>query len=505
MSISLDRRRRHIPELLLFALLCCATDSHAQVFEVLSSFRGCTETAECSAGSDGVGPRNQMIVGPDGSLYGTTSWDGERPAVLYRVSPAGTRTNIGRFYDISGTEYCDPTGTLAVGTDGGVYGVARGCGDINGGILFRMQGTSLEVLHRFTTVPSTGLARGADGKLYGAAGGFIFRWDGSLSIVQVANAMGDLSLGPDGSLYWVWVDPVVLDAFNVVVQGVINRMRPNYAISTVFRFDLRENLTPGVLPASDGYLYGSTHAGNPFLPEDGNTTWLYKVGLDGSRANLRDITANATLAEGLNGAIYGTTNSEGEFGGGTIFRLLPGVSFTPLHSFGLPRFLDGSNYLGGSRPSTGLTRGPDGHLYGTTFYGGEHDLGVVFRLRMPAEADISANGRQGPLTLTAGNPLQISVAFHAGETNLQSDAEVYLAVVTPWGAAYWMQPDQSFSVQPTRLYAGELPSFGPAPFVNVPLAGALPAGDYYWVLIVDADRNGVPDGTFVDYVKTTRR
>jgi len=41
--------------------------------------------------------------------------------------------------------------------------------------------------------------------------------------------------------------------------------------------------------------------------------------------------------------------------------------------------------------------------------------------------------------------------------------------------------------------------------INLPSAGVLPAGDYYWVMIVDADANGAPDGTYVDFVKTTRR
>jgi hypothetical protein len=42
------------------------------------------------------------------------------------------------------------------------------------------------------------------------------------------------------------------------------------------------------------------------------------------------------------------------------------------------------------------------------------------------------------------------------------------------------------------------------PLINIPDAAVLPAGDYYWVAIVDADANGVPDGHYVDFVKTTK-
>jgi uncharacterized repeat protein (TIGR03803 family) len=504
MCISLDRRRRNIVGLLLFGLLFSATSSRAQVYEVLSSFRGCTATNACTADSDGAHPRTVLVAGPDGDLYGTTSFDTslDMPAVLYRVSPDGTRANIASFQQISGTSYCDPFGRLAFGTDGALYGLARGCGNFNGGILFRLMAGSLTVVHDFTTTPSAGLARGMDGKLYGATSangtiaGFIFRWDGTLSIVQSgSSAMGDLSLGAEGNFYSVRVDRVYLDLFNAVPQGWIDRLHPVQGMSSVFQFDLRENPTLGVLPASDGYLYGSTMGLN------GSNGWLYKVGPNGFRTNLYDFGlfgANPTLAEGLNGAIYGTAVG-GAFSAGTIFRLLPDGNLSTLHTF---QRLD---YSGGHSPNSGLTRGVDGHWYGTTFYGGEHDLGVVFRLRMSAEADITANGRQGPLTLRAGDPLQISAAFHGGETSVQTEAEVYVAVVTPWGAAYWLQPDQTFGELPTRLYAGALRSFAAVPIVDVPFAGLLPAGDYYWVMIVDADNNGAPDGTYVDYVRTMRR
>jgi hypothetical protein len=54
------------------------------------------------------------------------------------------------------------------------------------------------------------------------------------------------------------------------------------------------------------------------------------------------------------------------------------------------------------------------------------------------------------------------------------------------------------------LYSGPLPSFPSTSLINIPDAAVLPPGDYYWVAIVDADANGVANGHYVDFVKTTR-
>lgn len=105
--------------------------------------------------------------------------------------------------------------------------------------------------------------------------------------------------------------------------------------------------------------------------------------------------------------------------------------------------------------------------------------------------------------MTDGDPLQISMAFDASATEVVDPAEVYVAVITPSFQILWATAG-SFSATPAPLCAGPLPSFGPAPLINIPDAAVLPEGDYYWVTIVDADSNGVPNGTFVDFVKTTK-
>ena len=69
--------------------------------------------------------------------------------------------------------------------------------------------------------------------------------------------------------------------------------------------------------------------------------------------------------------LYGETDRGGAKGdNGTVFKLDFKGNFTLLHHFaGPPR--------DGTEPSGGLVKG-GGKLYGTTFRGGSHDMGIIF-------------------------------------------------------------------------------------------------------------------------------
>ena len=81
------------------------------------------------------------------------------------------------------------------------------------------------------------------------------------------------------------------------------------------------------------------------------------------------------------GNIYGTTFYGGrfaDFGPGTVYRLTnkdSGWAFTTLYDF--------TGYNDGKNPWGGVTLGPDGALYGTTYGGGLYGYGVVFKLQPP--------------------------------------------------------------------------------------------------------------------------
>jgi len=62
--------------------------------------------------------------------------------------------------------------------------------------------------------------------------------------------------------------------------------------------------------------------------------------------------------------------------GGTLFKLTPSGEFTKLFTF-----TQGSNgFLNGNNPADGFVEANDGFLYGTTFNGGKHNDGVLFRI-----------------------------------------------------------------------------------------------------------------------------
>jgi uncharacterized repeat protein (TIGR03803 family) len=76
------------------------------------------------------------------------------------------------------------------------------------------------------------------------------------------------------------------------------------------------------------------------------------------------------LVQATDGNFYGATSGGGANGYGTIFKMTPAGTLTPLHSF------DGAD---GSDP-VGLAQATDGNFYGTTLNGGTYGQGTVFTI-----------------------------------------------------------------------------------------------------------------------------
>jgi uncharacterized repeat protein (TIGR03803 family) len=72
------------------------------------------------------------------------------------------------------------------------------------------------------------------------------------------------------------------------------------------------------------------------------------------------------------GNLYGTTYYGGTHGNGVVYKLDTTGQYTKLHNFmGGP---------GGGNPFAGVVRDPAGNLYGTTLYGGPASAGVVYKV-----------------------------------------------------------------------------------------------------------------------------
>src|SRR5207247_3627782 len=91
----------------------------------------------------------------------------------------------------------------------------------------------------------------------------------------------------------------------------------------------------------------------------------------------------AGLFEADDGALYGTTWYGGSTWNGTVFRVnRDGSNYAVVYSF------LGTGGDGGA-PRASVTEGSDGALYGTTYYGGDFNLGTAFYPVPPARANKS--------------------------------------------------------------------------------------------------------------------
>jgi uncharacterized repeat protein (TIGR03803 family) len=133
----------------------------------------------------------------------------------------------------------------------------------------------------------------------------------------------------------------------------------------------------GLVMDPAGNLYGTGQTGGANgqgtvfkLSPSGAETLLYTFGSQSGDGSY----PFAGLVLDETGNLYGTTLSGGANGGGTVFKLAPTGTETVLYSFG-SRSGDGSNPDGGF-----LIFDNNGNLYGTTLSGGANGGGTVFKL-----------------------------------------------------------------------------------------------------------------------------
>lgn len=151
---------------------------------VLTTLHTFCPTEPCS---DGLNPRAPLVLGIDGSFYGTTSAGSENEGTVFKITPAGTFTVLHSFCTSGCGDGANPYGALTLATDGNFYGTtffggancesSFGCGTV-----FRITPAGqLTTLYSFCPIdcsdgnfPAAGVIQASDGNLYGTANGFDF-------------------------------------------------------------------------------------------------------------------------------------------------------------------------------------------------------------------------------------------------------------------------------------------------------------------------------------------
>ena len=174
--------------------------------------------------------------------------------------------------------------------------------------------------------------------------------------------------------------------------GTVFKMTPGGALTTIYSFCAQAACldgsypSAGMLPDVNGDLYSTAFLGGAY---QGGT--LFKVTPSGALTTPYNFCAQtncldgagleATLIRGTDGFLYGTTSGGGGVANahdkGTIFVITPSGTLTTLY-----RFCAQPNCVDGSTPTAGLVQAINGDLYGTTYYGGAHNYGTVFKITL---------------------------------------------------------------------------------------------------------------------------
>lgn len=302
-------------------------------------------------GYDGADPQARIILGPDGSLYGTTSYGGVMGyGTVFRLTPAATpcrsvscpwtETVLYAFHGGSDAAY-PLYGDLIFDQSGNIYGTTYGGGAYGYGAVFELSrsngGWTEKVLYSFGSngrTPFAGVILDSSANLYGTT-----VYGGPYN----AGTVYELTHSVTG-----WTEHVLYSFDNSGSGGY--------------------DPYGGLIFDSVGNLYGTTH-----MPGQNGTTvyeltpanggWTYRV----LYALNADIGSYANLTMDTMGDLYGTLFSANI----EVFRLTPSDGQWTLSGF------DGS---AGSGPIGNVILDRNGNVYGTTFGGGLYNDGVVFEI-----------------------------------------------------------------------------------------------------------------------------
>jgi uncharacterized repeat protein (TIGR03803 family) len=207
-----------------------------------------------------------------------------------------------------------------------------------------------------------------------------------------------------------------------------------------------------------GNLYGTTNAGGQYgdgtvfeIAPGGAERVLHSFAgspADGAGSILQSLVLDAA------GDLYGTTTAGGEFGGGTVFK----VTATGTESV-LYNFCSQPDCTDGQFPQGGVALDSAGNIYGTTFWGGTYNSGVVFKLTSDGTYTVLHSFENSPTDggFPTGNLTRDSSGNLYGTTDSGgafSDGTVFK--VTASGAESLLHTFEGYPADGTDPYGGGL-------------------------------------------------
>jgi uncharacterized repeat protein (TIGR03803 family) len=374
--------------------------------------------------TDGGYPFGTMIVGTDGSLYGTNSAGGvANGGTIFKMTTAGVYTVLKAL--TLATDGGTPKGSLFKGSDGNYYGLNSDGGSNLFGTAFKISATgTYTVLTRFNGglnggAPLESLIQATDNAFYGTTSiggttntGTVFKICGGNTTVlysfkgspQSQFPKGSLVQASDGNFYGLAAEGGTSGGgivFKITSTGVFTVLH-NFVPATEGRFPLGS-----LIIGSDNYLYGMT--------SDGGTNaagTIFKISTTGTFKVIRQLVPatdgkapEGGLVKGLDSNMYGMTKVTPR-----IFKISPNGAFTVLKT--LTATTDGSSPLGS------LVLGKDGLLYGTCSAGGSFNRGTIFKITTAGAYSVLKHLNLTPDgAVPNGNLVQAADGFFYGMTS----------------------------------------------------------------------------------------
>ena len=269
------------------------------VLQVLHAFAG--------GKTDGSYPQSGLVEGPNSVFYGTTEYGGATASgTVYSITPTKTFALVHALDGMNDGQY--PFGNLVLEPNGSLYGVASYSGSRQNGTLFTVApGGAFSVVHNFIggategSHPNTGLVE-VNRVLYGVtmSGGpantgtlfklpltvrFDFNVDGSADIVFQSQS--------NGSVPYETLNGVTPASFGYLFQGVAGDYKvagvadlngdgkPDVLFQNQATGDIAYTFLNGVTPGASGYLFRGLDpnlklVGTPDLNGDGHPDLLFE-------------------------------------------------------------------------------------------------------------------------------------------------------------------------------------------------------------------------------------